>query len=73
MDKKELLKRFGRNVKIERIKKGRTQEQCAEILGVSANYFACIENGRQNMSLGKILELANKLHFKLENLVNFQD
>jgi len=71
--KKELLKRFGRNVKIERIKKGRTQEQCAEILGVSANYFACIENGRQNMSLGKILELANKLHFKLENLVNFQD
>ncbi len=73
MDKKELLKRFGRNVKIERIKKGRTQEQCAEILGVSANYFACIENGRQNMSLGKILELANKLNFKLENLVNFQD
>ena len=73
MDEKELLKRFGRNVKIERIKKGRTQEQCAEILGVSANYFACIENGRQNMSLGKILELANKLNFKLENLVNFQD
>lgn len=73
MNKQELLKIFGRNVKIERIKKGLTQEQCAEILGVSANYFACIENGRQNMSLGKILELAATLNFKLENLLNFWD
>lgn len=73
MNKQELLKQFGRNVKIERIKTGLTQEQCAEILGVSANYFACIESGRQNMSLGKVLELANALNFKLENLFNFSN
>ncbi len=72
MNKIELLKKFGKNIKIERIKQGLTQEKCAEILGVSANYFACIENGRQNMSLGKILELSNTLNFKLEKLLDFQ-
>ena len=35
MDKKELLKRFGKNVKIERIKQELTQEQLAEIMKVS--------------------------------------
>ncbi len=73
MNKVELLKKFGKNVKIERIKKDLTQEQCAEILGVSINYFACVENGRQNMSLGKILELSNTLNFKLEKLLDFLD
>lgn len=71
MNKKELLKKFGKNVKIERIKKDLTQEKSAEILGVSPNYFACVENGRQNMSLGKILELANALDVKIENLLKF--
>lgn len=71
MNKKELLKKFGKNVKIERIKKDLTQEKFAEILGVSANYLACVENGRQNMSLGKIFELANALETNIENLLKF--
>lgn len=71
MDKKELLKKFGKNVKIERIKKDLTQEQLSEILDVNQNYVACIEQGRQNMSLGKILELANALQIDIENLLKF--
>lgn len=71
MDKKTLLKRFGKNVKIERIKKDLTQEQLSEILDVNSNYIACIECGRQNMSLGKILELANALGINIENLLKF--
>ena len=71
MNKKELLKKFGKNVKIERIKKDLTQEKFAEILGVSANYLACVENGRQNMSLGKILELANALETTVSDLTRF--
>ena len=54
MDKKELLKIFGKNVKIERIKKDLTQEQLAE-----------------NMSLGKILELAQNLNTDIHNLLSF--
>lgn len=73
MEKKELLKKFGKNVKIERIKKDLTQEQLAELLGFSSNYVACIENGRQNMSLGKILELANTLNVNIETLLKFSE
>lgn len=73
MNKESLLKKFGKNVKIERIKKDLTQEQFAEILDVNSNYIACIECGRQNMSLGKILELANALEVDIENLLKFSD
>lgn len=73
MDKNKLLKKFGKNVKIERIKKDLTQEKLAEILDVSTNYLACIENGRQNMSLGKILELSNALNIKIDILLRFEE
>ena len=73
MDKTSLLKRFGKNVKIERIKKELTQEKFDEILDVNPNYIACIECGRQNMSLGKILELANALEVDIEKLLKFSD
>lgn len=71
MDKKELLKIFGKNVKIERIKKDLTQEQLAEKMDASQNYIACIETGKQNMSLGKILELAQNLNTDIHNLLSF--
>jgi len=71
MDKKQLLKKFGKNVKIERIKKDLTQEKFAEILEISTNYIACVENGRQNMSLGKILELSKALNTDINKLVDF--
>ena len=70
MRKEELLK-FGKNVKIERIKKDLTQEQLAERMGLSANYVARIECGRQNMSLGKVLELSEYLDTEIKNLLNF--
>ncbi len=71
MDKKELLKKFGKNVKIERIKKDLTQEQLAEIMNVSQNYVANIECGKANMSLGKVLELADYLGVDINFLLEF--
>ena len=71
MNKEELLKRFGKNVKIERIKKDLTQEQLAENMDVSQNYLACIECGRPNMSLAKVLELSQALGINIENLLRF--
>ncbi len=71
MDKSTLLKKFGKNLKIERIKQDLTQEQLAEIMHVSQNYIANIECGHANMSLGKILELANYLKIDINDLLNF--
>ncbi len=73
MDKKSLLKKFGKNVKIERIKKDLTQEKLAEIMNVSQNYIANIECGKANMSLGKILELANFMGIDISKLLIFDD
>ncbi len=73
MDKNTLLKKFGKNVKIERIKKDLTQEQLAEIMNVSQNYIANIERGKANMSLLKIYELSKYLNVKLEQLISFLD
>ena len=71
MNKKELLKRFGKNVKIERIKKDLTQEMLAEIMDVSQNYIASIECGNANMSLAKVLELSNFLEVDISKLLDF--
>ncbi len=66
MDKKTLLKKFGKNVKIQRIKRDLTQEKLAEIMDVSQNYIASIECGKANMSLaknsrtGKLFERQNR-------------
>ena len=65
-------KKFGKNVKIERIKKDLTQEQLAEIMSVSQNYIANIERGKANMSLVKLYELSKYLNVKLEKLLDFE-
>lgn len=67
------MKKFGKNVKIERIKQDLTQENLAEIMNVSQNYIAGIECGRANMSLAKVLELAQYLHIPLHKLLNFEE
>lgn len=73
MDKVSLLKKFGKNVKIERIKKDLTQEKLAEIMDVSQNYIANIEGGKENMSLGKVLELSNFIGVNISTLLNFEE
>ena len=40
-------------------------------MDVNSNYVTCIEAGRQNMSLGKILELANALEVDINTLLTF--
>ena len=72
MNKAELLKRFGKNVKLERVKKDLTQEQLAEIMNVSQNYLSSVELGKENMSLAKVLGLAEYLKTDIENLLNFK-
>lgn len=73
MDKNSLLKKFGKNVKIARIKKDLTQEQFADKMKVSQNYIANIECGKANMSLAKILELSQHLEVPIETLLVFNE
>lgn len=69
MTKEELLKKFGLNVKIARLKKDLTQERLAELMDMHPTYIAKIETGKINMSLGKILELAKVLKTDINKLL----
>lgn len=69
MTKEELLKKFGFNVKIARMKKGLTQEQLADLMNIHLTYIAKIETGKINMSLGKILEIAKVLDIDINKLL----
>lgn len=69
MTKSELLKKFGLNVKISRLKKELTQEQLAELMDMHPTYIAKIETGKINMSLGKVLELAQVLKTDINKLL----
>lgn len=69
LTKEELLKKFGLNVKIARLKKGLTQEQLADLMNIHLTYIARIETGKINMSLGKILELSKFLNVDINNLL----
>lgn len=59
MNQKELCKLIGKNIQNERKKQGLTQESFAELMNVSWSYVSKMESGVLNLSLGKILEIAN--------------
>lgn len=60
MDKENLLKIFGLNLKLERIKLGLTQEMLAEKLDFSAVYISNVEKGKHNqVSLINAKKFAN--------------
>ena len=69
ISKEDLLKKFGLNVKIARMKSGLTQEQLAEKMNIHWTYIAKIETGKINMSLGKILELAKALNVDINKIL----
>ena len=69
MQKKELYKLIGKNIQNERAKQGYTQETFSELMNVSWSYVSKIESGVLNLSLGKILEIADFLRIDVSNLL----
>ena len=57
----ERLKILGLNIKIARIKSKISQEFLAEKIGVSRETISMIENGNQNASVLKVIDIAKVL------------
>ena len=70
MQKKDLYKIIGKNIQNQRLIQGYTQETFAELMGVSWSYVSKIEAGLLNLSLGKILEIADYLNIEVDLLLN---
>lgn len=65
-----VLKKIGMNFRVERIKKSLSQERFAEIANVHTNYIGKVERGEQNLTVKKIVELAEAINVPVENILN---
>ena len=69
MEKKDILKEFGRNLKAERNRAGLSQEQLAEKIGVSyGQVVGTIERGETNTSLTVIVSILKELNLSFDKL-----
>ncbi len=69
MDKSEILKEFGHNLRAERNRAGLSQEQLAERIGVSyGQVVGTIERGEINTSLSVIIAIMNALDLDFDKL-----
>ena len=66
---KNVLKRFGKRVREERIKKKLSQEQLAEKAGVHRTYIGMIERAEKNITLKNIDRIAKALRVSISHLM----
>lgn len=61
-------KRMGLEIKVYRIRKGITQRELADMLGVSQAHLCNVEKGRLALSLKLLLTLRNIFEYSLDEL-----
>ena len=67
----DVLKKIGLNFRAERMRKALSQEKFAEIANVHTNYIGKVERGEQNLTVKKIVSLANSLDISIEKIFYF--
>jgi len=73
IDYEQVLKKIGLNFRIERTRKGLSQERFAEAAGVHTNYIGKVERGEQNLTIKKITALANALNIPIGKILVFEN
>lgn len=68
-DSKTLYVEMGKRLRIIRIEENYTQEQFAEILGMSTAYYSKVERGIHGLSLKKLVEVYEKLNVDINYLL----
>lgn len=66
-----LLKKFGKRVHNERMKRGISQERLGELAKVHRTYIGMIERGEKNITLTNIDKISKALAIPLKDLLNF--
>ena len=69
-DYKDVLKQIGLKFRVERTKRMLTQEKFAELANVHTNYIGKVERGEQNLTVKKIVDLANSLEIPVKSVLN---
>jgi transcriptional regulator with XRE-family HTH domain len=68
--KQQILIRFGKNVRSERIKRGISQEQLGELARVHRTYIGMIERAEKNITLSNIEKIAKALGVRPGHLID---
>lgn len=68
--KKEILIKFGKRVREERIRLDLSQEELASRAGVHRTYVGMIERAEKNITLENIQKIAKALGVKIRDLTN---
>jgi transcriptional regulator with XRE-family HTH domain len=69
MTNQELLRKFGRQMRAFRQKRGLSQEKLAELAGLHRNYTGILERGLSNPTLLAIVALARALKVRPASLL----
>lgn len=72
-NKKQILIKFGNNLREIRVAKGFTQEKLANELGVEISQISRIERGVINTSVITVYLLAKILNIKVSSLFDFNE
>lgn len=68
--KQEVLLKFGKKVREERIRQGLSQEQLASKASVHRTYIGMIERAEKNITLENIEKIAKALKISISKLFN---
>lgn len=66
MKNKIFLKRVGKSIRMIRKSKKMKQEELAELCGISQTYISDIENGKRNITIIKLFDIAEALDVDVE-------
>lgn len=65
------LNLLGKNIKKYREQKELSQNQLAELVGLSREHIGSVETGNDYLSLRKLFEIADILNIPVKNLIDF--
>ena len=68
--KQDILIKFGKKVREERIRLGLSQEELAAKAGVHRTYIGMIERAEKNITLGNIEKIAKALKVSISEIFN---
>ncbi|VTU07244.1 anaerobic benzoate catabolism transcriptional regulator [Actinobacillus porcinus] len=75
MNKEEreiLLKQLGLSIKLERVRKGLSQEDLAELSGLHRTYIGMVERAERNISVLNLVLIAKALDTSIDTLLNWR-
>jgi transcriptional regulator with XRE-family HTH domain len=65
----DILIKFGNKIRKERLKRGYSQEDFAELVGVHRTYIGMIERAEKNITLRSIEKIAKALNVSVSKLL----